>query len=472
MSFLVGSQAQSNRQRFQKPGTWFWAALIILCPVQWFSVTQSEWFHEPPKPIGDGPDYENIAFQIWDGDGIQFDNQDPGWRAAYEKPDHRYAAQLESTPLIHSTTGRPPLFPIIVSGIYSLLGRNSWGFAAVRLFSASCLAISGALAVMMTVQLISSRRNQASAIAERTGIWLGGLGAVGFAATNRTLRDYATDFLTEPLALLLMQCFVILTYLLIAGDPQRRRRLAACAGVSLGALILTRSMFVVWLPALWLLIAWLNPGGRRSKMGVASLIVLFACLTCAPWWIRNCVVLQTWMPLGTQGAITLLGGYSDAALKSDGDWQAAPERQLRSELSQRPEFLTLASDTERELVVSREASIRVRAWFWNHLDQIPILVGKRVFVHWNPYTGRSLIWKVAILLGIASILWHRNRASYLLLGLPLISTVVVAGFYSTGGRFLVPLYGILFTLSGLGIAFVAGALINGLSALRRNKLEN
>ncbi|MCA9133813.1 MAG: hypothetical protein KDA45_11690, partial [Planctomycetales bacterium] len=72
-------------------------------------------------------------------------------------------------------------------------------------------------------------------------------------------------------------------------------------------------------------------------------------------------------------------------------------------------------------------------------------------VHWNPYYGRSLLWKAAFILGLLSLLRQRHRAAWWLGGLPLVSTVVVAALYATGGRFLVPLYGVLFTLAGYGV---------------------
>ncbi len=450
---------ESRWPRIGPAALWFCLALTVLCPIQWMSIAESEWLWAPPKPSGDGPDYENIAYHLWQGEGFLFDNQDADWRRIYESSPHDYGSYLDEPARRLLTTGRPPLLPLVISAVYTVVGRNVWAFAAVRIVLITCVAISGGLAVRLTAELLSSLHIARNSRLQRISFWAGCLGTLALVATNRTIRDYATDFLTEPIALLLMQVFVITLYTLGTRDNKQRWRLAVGAGCTLGALILTRSMFIVWLPALWGLIALATPAGRRQRFGIATLVIVVSCLVCSPWWLRNCVVLHAWMPLGTQGSITLLGGYSDAALHSNGDWQPEPEIALRAELATRPDFQQLESDAQRELVVSQVAGARVRAWLLSHLDALPTLIAKRIYVHWNPYSGRSLLWKIAILLGVLGLMWYRDRAGYWLVGLPLISTLVVAGFYSTGGRFLVPLYGLLFTLAGLGIAFAVDSLL-------------
>lgn len=451
----------------------------MLLPLQWWSIACNSWWTKPPKPIGDGPDYENIAYHLWQGTGFVIDMSSPQWRQVYTPHADEYAVHLQSAPRAMATTARPPLFPLIIAGIYHCVGRNELGFATVRLFSATCLAVAGALAVWLTAKLLGARQCGVPWVTGSSFVAIASVATLFFMAINRTLRDYATDFLTEPLALLLMQVFVITAVGLCSTtedqapvDESRiqkhgRQRLAVFAGVTWGLLILTRSMFVVWLPAIWLLFFVALPLGRFRRARLATSVVLFACLTCLPWWIRNCMVLDRLMPLGTQGATTLLGGYSDAVLKGNGDWQSEPERQLRQALEKRADFQALPSDTDREIMVATQASLQVRAWIVEHLLDLPQLMVKRIYVHWNPYSGASLLWKIPVLVGVVGLLYGRCRLAYWLVGLPLTSTVVVAGFYSTGGRFLVPLYGVLFTVSGLGIAMLAHYLLGKLNCALR-----
>jgi hypothetical protein len=448
------------------PRRWLLVALCVLMPLQWLSIANSPWFKRPPKPIGDGPDYENIAFHLWQGKGFVIDSTNAQWRQVYLPAAVDYAVHLDSAPRALPTTGRPPLFPLVIAGIYHCVGRNEFGFAAVRLFSATCLALAGALAVWLTAQLLARPEPLAPWGARVSILSLGTAATLFFAAINRTLRDYATDFLTEPLALLLMQCFVIVAIQLCASSGSKSGVEASCvnarnqtwlaglAGVTWGALILTRSMFVVWMPAIWLVFFVALPHARPVRGRLATLVVLCACLTCLPWWIRNCVVLERFMPLGTQGPTTLLGGYSDAALNGTGDWQPEPERQLRQALAVRADYQALPSASAREVAVAAEASRQVRTWIGEHLWDLPRLLAKRIYVHWNPYSGASLLWKIPFVIGLLGLVFSRNKAAYWLIGLPLTSTLVVAGFYSTGGRFLVPLYGVLFTVAGMGVAML------------------
>ena len=86
-----------------------------------------------------------------------------------------------------------------------------------------------------------------------------------------------------------------------------------------------------------------------------------------------------------------------------------------------------------------------------NLSRLPSLMVNRVATHWNPSFGRSLVWKILILAGICRAAVRLPRPVQIwLIGLPLISTLAAALLYTVGGRFLVPLYGLLFTLAGYG----------------------
>lgn len=430
--------------------------MLLLWPIFVTTVARSEWFWSPPKPVGDGPDYENLAFHLWQGDGFVLDYTDPEWQAPYRADRHDYQLQL-SYPHRVIATGRPPLQPLVISAVYLTVGRNTWAFACVRLLLATSLAVAGALAVYFTARLLLPWGNPSLVL-------VGCSVTLAFTATHRTLRDYATDFLTEPLALLFMQIFVGLVCfggLQAVTVRQRQLSVATAAGV-FGVLILIRSLFVVWLPAVGLVIGLAQPRslypswlGRWRLAAWFAVVVLAVCL---PWWLRNAYVLQRWLPLGTQGPITLLGGYSAEAWQANGDWQAAPGLALQRALAATDEYQALANDTQREVMLAEAASLRVRQWLAGHWLDLPWMMAKRVYVHWNPYTGRSLLWKLACVLGVMGLIIDRQPAAWWLVGLLVISTVSVALLYSTGGRFLVPLYGVLYTLSGYGAAWSTRAV--------------
>lgn len=459
-------------------------AFAVLLPVNIAHVATSPWFRRPPKPVGDGLDYENIAFHLARGQGYVYDNSNEAWRAIYQAEPEIYADHLATQHRHLASTGRPPLFPTIVAGIYGSLGRNSTGFAAVRLFSAICLAIAGALAVMLAAHLLQSHFSPKQRGLGRAAVFLGLAATTVFAATHRTLKSYTLDFLTEPLALLLMQLLVVGMVWRQCGSADAREHDQAAeghdqgsaqldsrqwwfTGVVLGAMILARSVYVAWLPGIWGLLFLASRGTYVVRAKQASGIVLIALVCCLPWWSRNMVVLGQFRPLGTQGPITLLGGYSDEALAAGGEWQFAPEQQLRQRLLSDPSFAQAENDTARELLVAEAAGREVREWIGDHWSDLPGMFIARVIRHWNPYHGRSLLWKLLVLVGAAWLVTRGGPGALWLLGLLVLSSLVAGALYSVGGRFLVPAYGILFTLAGLGVSYAAyGGMLMGLMALR------
>lgn len=471
-----------------KPWVWFCSALIVLSAVQGWALLNSPWFALPPKPIGDGPDYENIAFNLSQGNGFAVHLSDAQWRAAYavKLPEFDAADILSREGELTPTTARPPLLPWLIAVVYSFIPRGPTAFATVRLLLAACLAFGGALAVSTSVWLVRRMTNRVEPIV------VAGLATLALAASDRTIRTYATDFLTEPLAFLLTQLFaiVMLYWLERSSAPNESARLSfqfplgksdaldhparseslelprgsikllALAGVILALMIFARSLFVFWIPGIWLLIAIADRRHHStcrqhswlSSISMANCFVLAVLVCISPWWVRNCLVLGRFMPLGTQGPITMLGGYSNEAMAAGGDWQLAPEQSLRAELELQPKYIQSPDPVERELMVADEASARVKAWIGSNLKELPQLFLSRIITHWNPYSGRSLLWKIPMLGGLVWLILHRRQELFVLIGLPLLNTIVVMLLYTTGGRFLVPLYGVLYTLAAIGIA--------------------
>ncbi|MFN3189333.1 MAG: hypothetical protein ACE361_02330 [Aureliella sp.] len=512
-----------------RPRNCFTFALLVLLTwhVSWIVIDPH--FPGLPKPVGDGPDYENIGFHLANSGEYRFDNSAPDWRQLYKDANRfglpsisersaaedssivsdAYQAQLTAPRRNFLSTGRPPLLPMLIATTYQIVGRNAIGFGTLRLLLASSLAIAGALSTWLVVVILphilgdqdaglsqrTTERNT-SRPAHNSALWsvlVAALVTIALNLANTTLRGYATDFLTEPLALLLLQLFVAtLVTAWLARSVTARIRLEIIAGATLGLMILSRSIFVAWLPFLLALVFLTAPPSRHNaetgsiedprrrwqpKVWTCLLVFGTAILVCSPWWIRNCVVLDRIAPLGTQGAITLVGGYSDAALNANGEWQPGPEIRLRAELLDRHEFIALQDDTARESMVSKEANQRVRLWIREHWKDLPRLALVRATTHWNPYSGKSLVWKALIILGTIAIFLpsraisridtkgdesRRQSFAWLLVGLPLISTLSTALLYAAGGRFLVPCYGVLFSLSGIGIGWLMYQSLQGI----------
>lgn len=434
---------------------WFALAFAVLGSVCVVSVVFDPRFELLPKPTSDGPVYENLAYHLTAGRGFWIDCQDPKWRDPYERSFERdeYRVYLEAPPQSMPMTGRPPMFPAVIAIVYKIFGRGPTAFATVRILSAVCLAIACAIAVANAATLLARFESSGRKFSNGS-IGIGCGAAIVLAASNRTLMSYASDFLTEPLALLFTQLLVAALLVLTESRTFASPRPVAwwilvAIGVTVAGMILVRSLFVLWLPGLWMLILLIR---TKHRVRDASLVLLVAIVCMSPWWVRNCIVLERFMPLGTQGPITLLGGYCDEAIGDGGDWQHAPEQRLRQSMRENAAFNALPSDVARELMIVDESKRLVRSWIAEHMSGLPRLFLARVVTHWNPYTGKSLVWRLLILVGAIYLLAKRRPEAWVLVGLPVMNTILVASLYTTGGRFLVPLYGILFTLSAIGVA--------------------
>ncbi len=455
--------------------------------------------------MGDGPDYENVAYHLAKGRGWSMNWTDPAWQAPYrdasvpltvdepsvstseannsELPIADYNVQLSRTDGLAPTTGRPPLLPLINGMLYLVLPRGPTSFAALRVILAICIAVASSVAVAISVRVVSQLSNRSWPVVVAAMI------TMVLAVLDRTVRSYATDFLTEPIAMLLTQlwlwtlCELLLVPVLNTAKPlndqpahlrwqlpwPRERWLIWASGSLLGLMILSRSLMVLWLPGVWLMIVLAARVRYRNFFSLgtfdrvllptfsedcrrATAIVAVAMLVCTPWWVRNCVVLRAFMPLGTQGPITLVGGYNDEAIQLKGQWHETPEKQLRMVA----ESEVVGSDIPtREVHVARRASQQVKDWIRSNLGKLPNLAWVRLKNEWNPYNGRALAFRLTALVGLCWLFTLHRSAALLLGGIIIVNSLTVMLLYSVGGRFLVPTYGILYSLAGIGIGCTA-----------------
>jgi 4-amino-4-deoxy-L-arabinose transferase-like glycosyltransferase len=418
-------------------------------------VTGDHWWR-PPLSHGDGPDYESLAFSLSRGDGFQFAWQSEEWQQPYldDRDAERYT-QLQRIDWPGPTASRPPAYPFLISLVYRVMPRGPLAFATVRLLSVLFTSVSGALAVWMGWEL--AKRMTRS-------VWMPPIAAlIAFvlAMLDRTVRTYSVDFLTEPMAMFL--CVCVWASGLIWQQPEAPKRWFAIMVSGSAALILTRSITIFWLPGLAILVAM---SATKARLRWAAGYVLIVLALLSPWWIRNASVLQSMMPLGGQGAASLRGGYCDEALADFGNWHGDAEERLQHSLNAIPG----AGDwtqAQREVALAHRANQETWQWVQANLTEIPRLIGMRIVSHWSPFSGTSLLWRLAILAGWLVMVISRRREALWIVGMPLISTIAVALLYETGGRFLVPLYPLLYMTAGLGIALIADHLIACNIALKR-----
>lgn len=433
----------------------FLFCFLLIAPLQILSVCSSSWLALPPKPSGDGIDYEAIGFCLSRGEGWATHFANLRWRSPYLVADSFQYASLVSKPgPLVPDTNRPPLLPAWIATIYTILPRGPVAFATIRLSFALSLAAGCSLIASFGFLVASS--SQSPSI-RQLAPWAGP-GVVAITYSERNLRNYLTDFLTEPFALLLTSVFLLLLW--YASRQQTKLNILVSA-LSFSLLIYCRTSFLLWIPflipVLLVLFAWNGESSRtiwRQSLQWTLLFLAAVLLTQSVWWIRNCSVLERFQPLGTKGSTTLLGGYCDESAARRGEWQFDPEQTLRAQHPPPMESEQAREWIENELLIAKKANAQVKEWISQNLSALPTLMVQRVVTEWNPYTGKALVLKLLAAFGCIG-LAIRDRRALVWIAFPLmIQSLVTAVTYSVGGRFLVPVYGCLYLLAVVGFAEV------------------
>lgn len=111
-----------------------------------------------PPEIGDGVDYDSMGLNLARGRGFGYFRADPEWRAPYEAAiangQDQYAGLMLRDSPFESTTYRPPLFPILLAGIYTTVGRH---FIIWRVIGCLLSALSAGLLFRLTSRISGSK---------------------------------------------------------------------------------------------------------------------------------------------------------------------------------------------------------------------------------------------------------------------------------------------------------------------------
>jgi 4-amino-4-deoxy-L-arabinose transferase-like glycosyltransferase len=223
------------------------------------------WFQHLPIQIHDEKDYNLLATNLL---------------------EYRQFAYTAGTP----ASLRPPLYPLIVAGVYALCGLDS--FQAVRLLQAA-LNLVNVLVLYGLGKEVGSRQ---------TALWLAGLFCFypSFLGFNNLL-------LTETLFTLLLCAFC---YFVALAYTRGALVYLALAGISFSLATLTRSILWLSLPVLaaFLLVTWQAAWPRRALALLALLVPLAA--TLAPWAWRTSMLEKTFVAVDTMGGRNfMMGNY-------------------------------------------------------------------------------------------------------------------------------------------------------------------
>lgn len=180
----------------------------------------------------------------------------------------------------------PPLYPLLLSGLYALGGHSTLDQRALGL-------------VLGTITLVLIGLLGRRLAGPRLGLLSAGLYAV-YPVMIAVDGDLMSETLYGPLiaGMLLAACG-------LRDRPTRAR--AALVGGLIGLAALTRTEALLFLPFLVVPVAWRAAARWRGRAGLTAVAVLGCAVVLAPWLIRNEAAFGRFVLISTNGATVIAG---------------------------------------------------------------------------------------------------------------------------------------------------------------------
>ena len=391
---------------------------------------------EPPES-GDGHDYDAIAFNVWQGRGFGYQWSDEDWRKPYEGIP-RYRPLLVRQSEFYPTTYRPPAMPFLLSAVYAIAGRSFMAWRVVN-----CGIMAGAVT---TGAIISAQFAGIPAAIVTAAILL----------QSRELTRYSGMFMTEPLATLML-ALLAWTWVVNARDGWTTRR-AIVSGIAMGGLLAARTIFSLTTPILLILPGRDVSFGSKLAWKAKAICLAVAIVVISPWWIRNIVVLDAFMPLGTQGGINLPMGFGPRALRSQGIWASNPGDGW-------PEISALKLDiVTTEVLLAKHRQNLTLNWMKENPGQVLHLMRLHVSQELKPGRDFYSRWLLPAAAASALVLW-KFPGVWVLALIVCGNILSVAMTYSAGGRFMVPVQPLLAALVAAAVVYGPRQALNSLRGM-------
>jgi 4-amino-4-deoxy-L-arabinose transferase-like glycosyltransferase len=341
------------------------------------------------------------------------------------------------------TASRLPLYPFFVTGIYSLFGPSN--FIVVRLLQALLDSLSCVLLYLL-----------GKALGGKSVGLLAAIGAVFYPLSI----IMSAQLYTETLFLLLLTATLIVSVKMIKGGQVWS---AISGGALFGLSVLTRSQIAALLPFI-LVYLFLNTNPTKG-FAINACIFLFATtLVILPWTVRNYLVFDEFVPLGTAtggafwaGNNPLANGGSTIPTKETWQGDDCPDR------------LWIGWSSLGETESSRKFLQTSLHWIRTHPSDFLTLIPKKLARLWSPasFTTHSdrranpltkLLWGpfipflLLVMVGIAVSLsrWRRWFMLYSIILLTNFNTMIFFG----GTRYSMPMVPALLIFSAMGILTV------------------
>jgi len=276
----------------------------------------------------------------------------------------------------------------------------------------------------------------AAGLAHRLAGRIALLAVIALAIVDPRMYEYATMMLTESLAAFET---MLLAWMLLRLYDTGQWRWVGYSGVIVGAMILTRGIFLLWTPVLLGVVAAIIVHRKESPWRPCLAFTTTVIFVVAPWFIRNILVLQAFMPGGTQGLYDLAAAYSDAAWDNRGVWY--PYDFAISPTGDRLETERLKAIAGRRIALE---------WIAAHPLKSAALPFMKLYNLWTAGGAKQIVFLLVVAIGVSRS--YRSVEARILFAFFAANSLAVAATWTVYGRFLIP------TLPALHI-FVALAMV-------------
>ncbi len=378
----------------------------------------------PPWAIGDEPSYDSIGWELSRGNGFAENFRDPKFRFPYEQAARKDPAfpRLPDPPG-GPTTIRPPLFPVLIAATDLLFGRQFWAVRLANIF-----------AVSATCGLLSY------ALFQLAGLFPALIGAFLYVVVDFHTRLYARAIMSEAIASLFIAIVVLALFNYVGSQ---KKHWLVTAALAFGFAVLSRNIFFLWLPGMAILLFFLLQAKLRVAIRSVLLFLSLTLLVVSPWMVRNCLVLKSFKPMGTQGMSQLAAGYSEIAWKHQGVWQNL-DRYNFFDAAITDEMTSL----EKELAKANYSRRKAFEWVQRNPLRAIALVPLKIYHEYRPHTKSDAVIFLLALCGLFTM--RKSVEGKILLGFLLINMFAVAVTWSVSGRFLVPLIFVIHLAAAMG----------------------
>ena len=196
---------------------------------------------------------------------------------------------------------RTPGFPLFLAMIYKIFG-HSYLAAKIGLAFISCLSVI--LLYLLGKELIDEK--------------------AGFVSAGIYSIYPASIFWTGYLAPVTLEIFFLflLIYLLIRGEKTLKNSLFFFGGIILGIASCIRSLFLMYVPAVFL---WLLIKNKKMLKREFWIFILGFCISISPWVIRNYKIFHRLVFTSTEGGIVCyIANNENSLAQPSGYWNPPP----------------------------------------------------------------------------------------------------------------------------------------------------